>query len=418
VPLPKDPALKLRFIVAAEAAMRPTAALFNVLEMARAAEVGALAATDRPRYVLSNQTPTSAFAKVAANVVTASPYKILGYAYPDTAMGVAGVAAASLKQHLVRLSDALIAKWRQDLGTSAKDEQRVLLFAGPAEDLQKLVDSKLFTIVISSNASPWSTDPGVAEHDDEAKLRRVGVKTAQPITMVPLGGQGLLRGGRAMVDEAKSVTELLTKPTCAPGKTPGLAGDCESGTSALGTGGKTGGALFRATKLVTWLDRTVIGDGGITKIWGAYEAAVKADFKTQSEARARDLANSPFAGADACQACHPQASAKWATTAHAHALKELKDKGKDDDQECVSCHVVGASAPGGFVSAALSPKLANVQCENCHGPRAAHVKTPGPAAAGAPRAQVPETCVACHNAQHSPAFKPEEYWPRIAHGKG
>jgi hypothetical protein len=414
VPPPKEPALKAPFIVGAEAAMAPTAALLNVLEMARWDELAALRKKGDavPRYLLTNRRPKASIGEGTTVMSTASSQHVFGYVWPVAEMGDLGVDLGKIEKSLVRVSPELLAKWHVDFDPLKQQGPNILLFSGPDEDLQKLVASKIFDVIVTSNTSKWSADPGVAEHDDETKLQRRVKIDGQPILMVPLGGQGMLRGGGALFAEAKSVADYL-KPTCAPGKALDLGNDCAR--AGTGSGGET--SPFRTAKIVTWLDPKIVGDGGLTKLWADYEAAVKTAFKAQSESRARDLANSPFAGAEACASCHPKASATWAKTAHAHAMKELKDKGKHEDQECVACHSVGANVRGGFVSLELSPKLANVQCENCHGPRAAHVKARGPAVAGGPRAHVPETCVVCHNAQHSPAFKAEEYWRKIAHGK-
>ena len=85
---------------------------------------------------------------------------------------------------------------------------------------------------------------------------------------------------------------------------------------------------------------------------------------------------------------------------------------KNFDAECVSCHVVGLKEKGGFVSKQDSPHLKGVQCENCHGPRREHIKNPQKKVLG----HKITACSSCHHAPHTPDFKQEHYWPKIAHG--
>jgi len=43
---------------------------------------------------------------------------------------------------------------------------------------------------------------------------------------------------------------------------------------------------------------------------------------------------------------------------------------------CVKCHVTGFEKDGGYVDQELTPALAGVQCEACHGPAANHAANP------------------------------------------
>lgn len=113
-----------------------------------------------------------------------------------------------------------------------------------------------------------------------------------------------------------------------------------------------------------------------------------------------------YMGLNTCSLCHSGGRVadnivdKWNQTQHAHML-ELAIDGKMSDhysKNCISCHTVGydvnpAATNGGFDDvakqlgwtfpavltngnwAALDPKLknlANIQCENCHGPGSEH----------------------------------------------
>jgi hypothetical protein len=89
----------------------------------------------------------------------------------------------------------------------------------------------------------------------------------------------------------------------------------------------------------------------------------------------------PFAGAASCKECHPTAYGIWSKTKHAHATESLAklDPPRQFDAECISCHATGWNPQefypyaGGFDSLDTTAHLAGNQCENCHGPAAAHV---------------------------------------------
>jgi hypothetical protein len=216
--------------------------------------------------------------------------------------------------------------------------------------------------------------------------------------MVPLGGEGVVRGGCLLFAEAKSVAELLA----APAPPPGLPV-------------QTTGALARG-KLFTWLDSSLGGERQLVDLFKRYNDAAKEAFVAAGQSREKALANTPFAGEKACETCHPSAAKVWEGSQHAHALATLEAKGKGQDPECVACHVLGAKAVGGFVSKTASPQFANVQCENCHGPRKQHAAAPKPDPESLGGAKA--VCIGCHNAQHSPKFDFAKYWPKIAHKKG
>ena len=101
-----------------------------------------------------------------------------------------------------------------------------------------------------------------------------------------------------------------------------------------------------------------------------------------------------FLGADLCMRCHQAEGEQWKSTSHAVAWKTLTDGGNDTKVECVGCHVVGYRKPGGFQSAADAAKLANVQCENCHGMGTMHESFANPK-----RTVTEQTCVECHQGE-------------------
>lgn len=121
-----------------------------------------------------------------------------------------------------------------------------------------------------------------------------------------------------------------------------------------------------------------------------------------------------FAGDPSCTSCHAESAKIHEASAHAHALETLEKKRHDRDPDCVSCHVTGLESTRGFVSRALTPRLARVGCESCHGPSKAHVLRPETRTPGDAR----KACATCHTPDNSPSFKFSTYWGKIAHGSG
>lgn len=106
-----------------------------------------------------------------------------------------------------------------------------------------------------------------------------------------------------------------------------------------------------------------------------------------------------FVGGDVCARCHAAEAAQWATTGHSVAWETLVRERKDATPECIPCHSVGYRQPGGFRDAVRTPRLVNVQCENCHGMGTMHDRQ------GEDRTPVGEaTCRTCHNAERHPGF--------------
>jgi len=119
---------------------------------------------------------------------------------------------------------------------------------------------------------------------------------------------------------------------------------------------------------------------------------------------------SHYIGSDLCIRCHPSEGAQWKTTAHSAAWNTLQVVKHDADETCVTCHSVGYLKPGGFVSFASTPQMANVQCENCHGMGTEHDSF----AASAKKIDA-STCMQCHNKERDPDFNFATHLPRIVH---
>jgi hypothetical protein len=126
-----------------------------------------------------------------------------------------------------------------------------------------------------------------------------------------------------------------------------------------------------------------------------------------------------YAGTESCAGCHPQATAVWQKSRHAHAFRSLLDAKADADPNCISCHTIGFGTPSGYRRDFGQEKLVNVGCESCHGPGSAHIaaRQSGNLDAGKMRALGAGDCQKCHHGEFSRPFEWEKFWPEVKHGK-
>jgi len=105
-----------------------------------------------------------------------------------------------------------------------------------------------------------------------------------------------------------------------------------------------------------------------------------------------------------CGICHPGTHGDWSHTAHADALQSLKNIGMDKNSRCVQCHTVGHTLPNGYVDEPTTPHLANVQCENCHGPAGSHLANFDDLSVRPAITIAANVCGGCHTDFHHPTF--------------
>jgi len=67
-----------------------------------------------------------------------------------------------------------------------------------------------------------------------------------------------------------------------------------------------------------------------------------------------------------CGTCHEKQFAAWSAGRHARAYTTLQRVNRTGDPNCVTCHTSGFGTAKGFRTAARTPKLAGVNCQNCH----------------------------------------------------
>jgi len=175
-------------------------------------------------------------------------------------------------------------------------------------------------------------------------------------------------------------------------------------------------------KLTNWKHTVIalppeVGDAPRMADWYAqYNTKVKEDYQKRVEVKkALESGESPFAGEASCKTCHAKEHNIWFNTRHAEAFYALQDANKAFDPNCIACHTVGFEKQGGFIDPAITENLTHVQCENCHGAAKKHVTSGGKTPVNNKEWSKEEMCAQCHVQKHSPDFKFEKYWPKIAH---
>jgi Cytochrome c554 and c-prime len=114
---------------------------------------------------------------------------------------------------------------------------------------------------------------------------------------------------------------------------------------------------------------------------------------------------SRYVGVEVCATCHEEAKNVWDKTAHARAYSTLSTQFKEFNLDCVSCHVTGYEKPGGS-TVTMNASLRDVQCEECHGPGQAHVKTPKKPGLITREPKADMCARSCHHPPHVEAFDP------------
>jgi len=126
----------------------------------------------------------------------------------------------------------------------------------------------------------------------------------------------------------------------------------------------------------------------------------------------RSQESAAYVGNEKCSMCHSDIYKSWQGTRHAKAIDNLKKSGQEGLPACVKCHVTAYEKDGGFLDYELTPEMAGVQCEACHGPAGKHVSNP----MGGKMVKTPgeALCRECHTQGQDPGFKYAEK-SKLAH---
>jgi|GEM_PF-5872271 len=136
------------------------------------------------------------------------------------------------------------------------------------------------------------------------------------------------------------------------------------------------------------------------------------EFKTAKRAeypRTMGSDKETFLGDRACMACHEDAWKVYLDSPHRSAFATIRNKGQSFEPECLSCHTTGYQYKNGYSDDPPFNKLANVQCEACHGYGTEHARD------GKWAAQAKDSCTMCHDQKNSPDFDYATYWEKVKH---
>jgi len=110
-----------------------------------------------------------------------------------------------------------------------------------------------------------------------------------------------------------------------------------------------------------------------------------------------------------CRKCHEEIWDKLRSSDHSRAMAGLSIKGQSQNPECLVCHTTGYLYKNGYDSMVPYSRLANVQCEACHGYGTLHARD------GEWGEKARNSCTTCHDQENSPEFDYATYWEKISH---
>lgn len=118
-----------------------------------------------------------------------------------------------------------------------------------------------------------------------------------------------------------------------------------------------------------------------------------------------------YTGNDKCRLCHRDFFVGRKQDHHDHAMEYILNTEHAENPKCLVCHATGFGTKTGYVSMTQTPRLANVQCEGCHGPGSNHIKiatvkkTGGGFLAGEDRPdRLKKMCKACHTSRWNRSY--------------
>lgn len=168
--------------------------------------------------------------------------------------------------------------------------------------------------------------------------------------------------------------------------------------------------LINSQKIV--LDSSYEKHSHGAELIGNYKLQLKKEKIAEKYPKVPWIEGATYVGSKRCIRCHKAEYNVWKKSKHAQAIKELVPENHHFDPECLQCHTTGFKFKGGFQNLKKTKPLGAVGCESCHGPRSLHIKNPKKFKNSTPSSA---TCLQCHDAENSPLFDFDTYWPKIKH---
>ncbi len=265
------------------------------------------------------------------------------------------------------------------------------------------IDPRTDQLAAALSTKPESIDESVRALTDEAKESNL-----VPVLMT----RGDLESAEALAKKHPTLRLIVCSVKSSPYDEPRKVGD-----TLIVTPGEHAkyvvriewdGEKFAAYKFID-LGPEYADDKGAQEIYAAYLGRVTREDLLAMVPRSE---SPEFAGNAKCISCHAAEGRVWKNSLHSKALATLEKEGHDRDPDCTGCHVVGLRTVSGFKSRTVTPNLTDVGCEACHGPGKLHSMNP-------PKNKMPEvgkeSCMPCHNTEHSPTFDFDTYWAQIKH---
>jgi len=214
-------------------------------------------------------------------------------------------------------------------------------------------------------------------------------------------------GGSCPVDlfirghAAKPARELLT----VAGRPVVKVGGSEYVTALamkLGPDGRIGGLEQR----LEVVDQRWPIDGRLIRTYQAYCGVAMREALGAARKKGLD-----YVPSDQCGKCHLAQYQRWAKTEHAGAYEPLVKVKRTGDPSCLTCHTTGFGTENGFHTLQETPKLAGVNCQDCH---RFDMSRHSPGSAFRPPRPAQDTCQTCHTPVTDPRFDFSAKLPKVA----
>ncbi len=101
-----------------------------------------------------------------------------------------------------------------------------------------------------------------------------------------------------------------------------------------------------------------------------------------------------------CGICHERQFLFWQANRHSKAYKTLQVQKRTNDPNCLACHTTGFGTEKGFYTFKDTPKMAGVNCQDCHRFNVREHRTKG----FVPPKMTADVCTSCHTPVTDPKF--------------